>query len=67
MAADQDGGERGTTLTSGVSSFLGIPIFLSSRRRPGSISAMGTGLRRCDEDFLISEWSTMPDKASEWT
>jgi hypothetical protein len=22
----------------------------SSRRRPGSISAMGTGLRRCDEE-----------------
>jgi hypothetical protein len=38
--------------------------FSSSRRRPGPISAIGAGLRRCDKTFGI--WWPLTDKSCEW-
>ena len=34
--------------------FTPVLPLLSSRRRPGSISAVGTGLRRCDKVVVVS-------------
>jgi adenylate cyclase len=37
-----------------------------SRRRPGSICGMGTGLRRCGRNFDVNLGLLLPSESSEW-